>query len=77
MHRDCTSDDASTDACVLELLLDDHPGLWSVDEVSRMLGDPVAARDALDRLTAAGLVHRCDGYAFASRAAAHSHALPR
>lgn len=71
------SDDASTDARVLEFLLDDHPGLWSIDEVQRMLGDPVAARDTLDRLTAVGLVHRCGAYAFASRAAAHSHALVR
>jgi hypothetical protein len=55
----------------------DHPGIWSIDEVARMLGDPVAASDALDRLAAVGLIHRCDAYVLASRTAAHSHALPR
>ena len=65
------------DARVMELLLDDHPGVWSVAEVERMIGDPPAARDALARLAAAGLVHRCAEFAFATRAAAHSHALPR
>ncbi len=49
------------------LLSTDRP--WSVDEVSREIGDPVEAADSLDRLYGAGLVHRPEGFAFPTRAA--------
>jgi hypothetical protein len=57
---------------ILTLLLD--PGgtwLWSMDELARELGDPTDAADAVARLHAAGLVHRCGEFVFATRSAAH------
>lgn len=59
-----------TDGVILEALLDcDAQRPWSVDEVARLLNDPVDASDGLGRLARAGLVHRLDGFVFASRAA--------
>jgi predicted transcriptional regulator len=59
-----------TDAVILEALLDsDAQRPWSVDEVARLLNDPIDASDGLGRLVRAGLVHRHDGFVFASRAA--------
>lgn len=59
-----------TDAVILEVLLeDDGQRPWSVDEVARVVEDPVAASDGVGRLARAGLVHRLDGFVFASRAA--------
>lgn len=62
--------DDATDQAIMGLLLIDHPGLWSVEEVERELGDRIAAQDGLSRLRRAGLVHRLDGFVFATRAAA-------
>jgi hypothetical protein len=57
---------------VLALLLDPHlPVLWSIDELARQLGDATDAADAVAHLRAAGLVHRCQDFVFATRAAAH------
>ena len=62
---------------VLELLLDNHPALLSVDEVIRAMtadSDSFAERDRVDvavqELVAAGLVNRAGSYVFASHAAA-------
>ncbi|MFI4985175.1 MAG: hypothetical protein ACHQAV_04205 [Solirubrobacterales bacterium] len=56
---------------VLTLLLDpDSPCVWSIDELARELGDPTDAADAVARLYAAGLVHRCGEFVFATRSAA-------
>lgn len=68
-------DDAFWDATVLDLLLEEHPGVWSVDELKRLVGDSIAAEDAVTRLAALGLVHRGDDCVFATRAAAHMHKL--
>jgi hypothetical protein len=57
------------DLAVLTLLLDDHARLWSDDEVVREVGDRIAAVDSLARLCGAGLVHRLDGFVFATRPA--------
>jgi hypothetical protein len=61
----------------LELLLDIHPALLSVDEVIRAMtadSDSFAERDRVDvavqELVAAGLVNRAGSYIFASHAAA-------
>jgi hypothetical protein len=70
---DPSHDDAQLDARVLDLLVHDHVGLWSLDELRQLLGDP--AEDSLARLHGLGLIHRLDGYVFASRAAAHMHQL--
>lgn len=61
-------DEEGIDLAVLTLLLDGHAGLWSVDEVAREIGDPLAG-DSLARLYGAGLVHRCGEFVFATRAA--------
>jgi hypothetical protein len=62
---------------VLELLLDNHPALLSVDEVIRAMtadSDSFAERDRVDvavqELVAAGRVNRAGSYVFASHAAA-------
>jgi Fe2+ or Zn2+ uptake regulation protein len=62
---------------VLELLLDQHPGLFSIDEVVRKMtasADTFAERDAVEvalrELVEAGLAHRFGSFVFASSAAA-------
>lgn len=67
--------DDATDQAIMGLLLIDHPGLWSVGEVERELGDRIAAQDGLARLSRAGLVHRLDGFVCASRSAVCARAL--
>jgi hypothetical protein len=52
------------------LMNSETPGLWSEAEVARELGDRLAVTDAICALEAAGLVHRCQGFVFATRAAA-------
>lgn len=55
---------------VLSLLLDPEcPGPWSVEELAREVGCELLAADAVSRLYAAGLAHRCDGLVFPTRAA--------
>jgi hypothetical protein len=62
---------------VLELLLEHHPGLLSIDEIVRTMTagrESFAERDgievALRELVAAGLANRVGSFAFASHAAA-------
>jgi hypothetical protein len=43
--------------------------LWSVAEVERETGEQLATADALASLHAAGLIHRCGEFVFATRAA--------
>jgi hypothetical protein len=65
-----TEDNRQTEATILCLLLDpkiQRP--WAVDEVIREIGRPIDTNDALARLQAAGLVHRVNGFVFATRAA--------
>jgi hypothetical protein len=60
---------------ILNMLLDER-GLWSADEVAREAGgDPIEAEDALTRLHAEGLVHRVEGFVFATRPAARAERL--
>jgi len=68
-------DDAQIEGTVLGLLLTDEAVMWSVEQMARELGDEVAARDSLARLHALGLVHRLDGFVFASRAAGRAVGL--
>jgi hypothetical protein len=75
------SDDGSTldpdvgqdhgDWSVLSLLLarEGHAGLWSVEELSRMLQDRVQAVDAVGRLLRDGLIDRQGHFVFPTRAA--------
>jgi hypothetical protein len=61
--------DAQTDSAILMVLLsEDSHRPWSVDEIAREMGsDPT---DSLRRLYGGGLIHRLDGFVWASRAAA-------
>jgi hypothetical protein len=70
----------SFDEALLGLLVHDHPGLWSVDELCRSLTSSAQTaasgevetcdtEDAIERLFAAGLIHRVGGFVFATRAA--------
>ena len=61
-------DEERVDAAVLALLLGTDR-LWSVEEVNREIGDPIEAADSLARLYGAGLIHRLEGFVFATRAA--------
>jgi hypothetical protein len=50
--------EAQIDSEVLQLLLTDGGFPWSVEELGRACGDPLAAEDAVGRLGRAGLLHR-------------------
>lgn len=73
---DPTTTDAQHDAVVLDLLLTEHDGLWSTSELQHLVGDAIGVEDSIARLHALGLVHRLEEFVFATRAAAHMHALP-
>ena len=58
------------DGVILTVLLaSDAQRPWSEEEVAREIEDPIAAADGLKRLARGGLVHRLNGFVFASRAA--------
>jgi hypothetical protein len=70
----------SVDEALFSLLIHDHLGLWSIGELSRSLTSSSQAaasgevetcdtEDAIERLYAAGLIHRIGIYVFATRAA--------
>ena len=67
--------DSETDRAIMDLLLIDSPGPWAVDEIAREIGDANDARDGLARLARGGLIHRLEGFVFASRAAAQAAQL--
>ena len=61
-------EEAQEDSVVLGLLLGDREQRpWSKEEIAREVGDDPS--DALNRLYGAGLIHRLEGYAWATRAA--------
>jgi hypothetical protein len=63
---------------VLGLLLQrDGPGIWSEDELARAVGKPMDVEDAIVRLYGEGLIHRLDGFVFATRAAIHYEKISR
>ena len=68
------------DEALLGLLVHDHPGLWSLTELTRSLTSSVQTadgceppacdtEDAVERLYAAGLLGRIGQYVFATQAA--------
>jgi hypothetical protein len=62
--------DAQIESIVLLLLTDaDVQRPWSDSEIAREIGNPMHTDQALQRLHAVGLIHRCDGFAWATRAA--------
>ena len=74
-YSSAVEQDDATDQAIMGLLLIDHPGLWSVGEVVREMGDELRAQDTLARLAGAGLVHRIEGFVFASRTAKQAAAI--
>lgn len=68
--RSVAEREADTDRALMAMLLAD-PGLWSVDEAKREAGgNPLLIEDGLNRLHAAGLIHRVDGkFVFPTKAA--------
>ena len=79
MHDESIPDGAAHeqahDKAVLGLLLDEEHVIWSIVEIGQMLGSQVEGADAVNRLHAAGLVHRLGDYVFATRAAASAWAV--
>jgi hypothetical protein len=72
--------ESAFDQALLGLLIHDHPGLWSLAELTRSLtsssqttgGDEPPTHEtenAIERLYAAGLIHRIGNYVFATHAA--------
>jgi hypothetical protein len=71
---------------LLDLLVRDHPSLWTLTELDRQLhpssdtppgSEPsrVDVEDAIEDLYAAGLLHRLGTFVFATRAAHEAHRL--
>jgi predicted transcriptional regulator len=67
--------DEATDWAVLMLLLDADCVPWSTEEIAREIGDHPAVADSLKRLHCAGLIHRCNEFAFPTRPARRFEAL--
>ncbi|HTC58693.1 MAG TPA: hypothetical protein VK691_01075 [Solirubrobacteraceae bacterium] len=66
------------DAAIIGLLLDSGGSWpWSVEELTRDLGDKLAVEDGLASLCAAGLIHRSGELVFPTRAAIRSHQIVR
>jgi hypothetical protein len=58
-----------TEQTILTLLLSDGQSTWSVEELVTEIGRRLEVIDSLAALQAAGLVHRCHDFVFATRAA--------
>jgi hypothetical protein len=63
-------DNAQDRALMMTLLEETSHRPWAVEEVAREMGRDVT--DSLRRLYGGGLIHRLDGFVWASRAAAMS-----
>lgn len=82
MHDESTHplllpDDVTDGTIMAMLLADDAQRPWAQDEIAREVGDAVATTDSLRRLDGCGLIHRLDGFVFATRAALASDQLAR
>ena len=58
-----------TERTILTLLLSDGQCVWSVEELVADIGRRLETIDAVASLNAAGLIHRCGDFVFATRAA--------
>ena len=76
MHdqRTPAEQDDVADRSIMDVLLDD-PGPWAVEELQREFLAPIAVVDSLNRLAGVGMVHRLDGFGFATRTAKQAAAL--
>lgn len=79
------ADDNLTTRALLTILLDHYPALISFDELTSELAGVSRSRqraemmvaDGLAALMSGGLVHKLDGFVFASRAAVRAEQLHR
>lgn len=76
MHdqRTPAEQDDVADRAIMDVLLDD-PGPWAVEELQREFLAPIAVVDSINRLAGVGMVHRLDGFVFATRTAKQAAAL--
>jgi hypothetical protein len=58
-----------TEQTILTLVLSGGQSIWSVEELVSEIGRRLDAVDSVAALQAAGLVHRCQDFVFATRAA--------
>ena len=63
-------DEDTADCAVLGILVNSDQRLWSRDELEREFGRDLS--DSLNRLYGAGLIHRLEGFVWATRAAIKS-----
>jgi uncharacterized protein (DUF934 family) len=62
-------DEERAEKGILSLLLASDSRPWSIAELERERGEHLGTVDAVASLHAAGLIHRCGEFVFASRAA--------
>jgi hypothetical protein len=76
MHdqRTPAEQDDVADRSIMDVLIDD-PGPWAVEELQREFLAPIAVLDSLNRLAGVGMIHRLDGFVFATRTAKQAAAL--
>ena len=76
MHdqRTPAEQDDVADRSIMDVLLDD-PGPWAIEELQREFLAPIAVVDSINRLAGVGMVHRLDGFVFATRTAKQAAAL--
>jgi hypothetical protein len=81
MHDEPTqagSEPARSESAVMLMLLEmGHPWPWSMQEITRELGNELLAADAVVGLHAAGLVHRSGEFVFPTRSATRLRELNR
>jgi hypothetical protein len=68
-ERDRCEIERQIDKEILALMFLDASWLWSVDEITRELGDRLEVADAIRRLTDHGLIHRLGDFVFPTRTA--------
>jgi len=67
---DLEEEEARVEGDILNLLIDaKNQRPWSIEEVIREHGNRQDAVDGINRLHSAGLLHRTEGFVFATRAA--------
>lgn len=66
--RTPAEEDHRAENTIINLLLGDPVGPWSVDELARELKSHVVAVDSVASLQAAGLIHLCGELVFPTRA---------